>query len=192
MTQTPLGPPVQMVEPFDARAVHALVQRCFEPLRGRIDPPSSAERLDEMTIRAHAAAGELWAMLDTGRPVGCIFLSRMPDSLYIAKLAVDGAFRGRGLARMLIDRAVDRAEMLGLPRLIAQSRVELTEVHAMFEALGFRRIGTTSHPGYERPTSITFARELASRRAPRPLDGPGAVSKGPSKGAPKGVPRGAG
>lgn len=40
-----------------------------------------------------------------------------PGSLYIAGLAVDPEWRGRGLGRLLMARARERAEALGLPRI---------------------------------------------------------------------------
>jgi hypothetical protein len=48
---------------------------------------------------------------------------------------------------------------LGLDHLELQTRVELTENHATFRAMGFVETGRTAHPGYDR-TSITFRRAL--------------------------------
>jgi hypothetical protein len=41
-----------------------------------------------------------------------------------------------------------------------QTRVELEENHAAFRAMGFAEAGRTAHPGYDRPTSITFRKDL--------------------------------
>jgi hypothetical protein len=60
---------------------------------------------------------------------------------------------------MLVE-ADDYARQLGRVGLELQARVELTENHAAFERLGFVRTGTWSHPGYDRPTSITFRRDF--------------------------------
>ena len=51
--------------------------------------------------------------------------------------------------------AETRARALGLPVLELQTRVELTENHAAFRALGFAQTGATAHPGFDRPTSLT-------------------------------------
>ena len=52
------------------------------------------------------------------------------------------------------------AVALHLPVLELQTRVELTENHATFRALGFVEVARTAHPGYDRPTSITFRRPV--------------------------------
>ena len=67
---------------------------------------------------------------------------------------------GQGLARRLIEHAALRARSLGLPALELQSRVELTENHAAFQAMGFHEVGRTAHDGYAAPTSITFRRSV--------------------------------
>jgi hypothetical protein len=43
---------------------------------------------------------------------------------------------------------------------VTAARVELTETHATFRALGFTETGRTAHPGFDRPTSITFRRPV--------------------------------
>jgi GNAT superfamily N-acetyltransferase len=97
---------------------------------------------------------------ELGVPLACMVLTPMPARLYIGKLAVAAGHRRKGLARQLLDHAADRAKALGLPLLEMQSRVELTGNHAAFAAMGFVRTGTTAHPGYDRPTSVTFQRPL--------------------------------
>ena len=69
-------------------------------------------------------------------------------------------FRGQGLARRLIDVAEARAREMGLPALELQSRVELVENQEAFQAMGFQEVGRTAHPGYDRPTSITYRRAV--------------------------------
>jgi predicted GNAT superfamily acetyltransferase len=93
-------------------------------------------------------------------PVACVFLTPRPQALYVGKLAVAATERGRGHARALVTLAEARARSLGLPMLELQTRVELTENHATFRALGFVETGRTAHAGYDRPTSITFRRPV--------------------------------
>lgn len=93
-------------------------------------------------------------------PVACVILSMQGGALYLSKLAVAQSHRGKGLARILVARAEQRATELGAPALELQTRVELTENHALFIALGFRKINETAHPGYDRPTSIRMRKML--------------------------------
>lgn len=150
--------PYRATAPFDSRAVLALIQDSFADMDGRIDPPSSMHRLTPQDIERQAAEGEVWVIGQP--PVACVFLTAKPQALYIGKLAVAKGHRGQGLARALIDRAESRARALGLPALDLQTRVELTENHATFRALGFTEIDRTAHEGYDRPTSITFRRPV--------------------------------
>ena len=134
----------------------ALIREAFADMDGRIDPPSSMHRLTEAEIALQASEGEVWVI---GREA-CVFFTRKPQALYIGKLAVRRAARRQGYARALIATAESRARGLGLPALELQARVELTENHATFRALGFTQVGATAHPGYDRPTSLTFKRAL--------------------------------
>jgi GNAT superfamily N-acetyltransferase len=138
----------------------ALLTRTFAYMEGRIDPPSSLTRMTLDDMRHDAARNELWVIPG---PLACVILTAHPDHLYIGKLAVDATARGQGLSRMLIDHAEQRAKALGLPQLRLQTRVELTENHAAFQRMGFVQIGSTAHEGYDRPTSLTFARELPAK-----------------------------
>jgi len=144
----------------------ALIHTAFAPMRGRIDPPSSAERLDIAAIRTQAKDGEVWA-IDTP-PEACIFLTPQVGArggarggaLYLAKLAVDPARRGGGLAKRLLSLAQARAHALGLGRLTLKARIELVENHAFFRHAGFQQVGSNSHPGFDRPTTLLFAKEV--------------------------------
>lgn len=151
--------PYRCRAPFDWPALLRLIQSEFAFMEGRIDPPSSMLSLTPEAIAAQAEAGEVWAI--GSPPQACVFLTPKPDALYVGKLAVAARQRRRGHARALLATAEDRARALGLPALELQTRVELTENQAAFEALGFVEVGRTAHAGYDRPTSITYRRPVA-------------------------------
>jgi GNAT superfamily N-acetyltransferase len=144
----------------DWTALHTLLARCFGPMEGRIDPPSSFLAMTPDTLRAKAADEVLILALDGPILVGCAFCAPKGDALYLGKLAVAPEHRGRGLLRRMLAEAEVVARARGLSALTLQTRVELTENHATFAALGFRRTGTEAHPGYDRPTSLVFRREV--------------------------------
>jgi len=145
----------------DMAAVLRLVQDSFAFMQGRIDPPSSATRLTAAGIARQAAEGEVWVLDDLGVPVACLFLTPKTDCLYLGKLAVDARFRRQGLAQALVRHAESRAKLLVLAVLELQTRVELTENHAAFRAMGFAETGRTAHEGFDRPTTITFRKPVA-------------------------------
>jgi GNAT superfamily N-acetyltransferase len=144
----------------DHAALLALLREAFAYMAGRIDPPSSLARMTGEDIARKAATEDLFLARDGARPVACLF-GRAAGGVYaIGKMAVAGDRRGTGLARALVAAAENRARVLGLPALELQSRVELTENHAIFAALGFTETGQTAHPGHRRPTSVTFRRPV--------------------------------
>lgn len=140
--------------------VLALLRTTYAYMEGRIDPPSSMHRLTLGLVAEQADRAEVWAIEDEGRVVACVFLTPKSKALSLGKLAVAVSHRGRGLARRLVDLAATRARQLGLKSVELQSRVELTENHSVFSAMGFRVAGETAHPGYDHPTSLTFVKPI--------------------------------
>jgi len=148
----------RMTATEDFARVLALIQTTFAFMEGRINPPSSAGRLTADDLARAAQTGEVWAIEDPGRLIACVVLTPKPDHLYLGKLAVDPAFRRQGLAAQLVRCAAQRTLALGLPELRLETRVELTENHAAFRAMGFTETARSAHPGFDRPTSLTFSR----------------------------------
>jgi len=150
--------PYQARDPFDWPGLLALIHAAFAGMEGRIDPPSSLHRLTPQAIAQQARTGEIWVIGTP--PVACMFLTPQPDALYVGKLAVHPAQQGQGHARRLLDLAATRAKALGFAELELQTRVELLENHVVFQRLGFRQVAATAHPGFDRPTSLTFRRAV--------------------------------
>ena len=151
--------PVRLPPEADFGPVLRLIRAAFAGMEGRIDPPSSMHGLSEAALAAMARAGEVWVI---GVPVvACVVLTPQAGHLYLGKLAVAEGWRGRGLARVLVDLACARAAEWGLPAVQLQTRVELVENHAVFAALGFVEVARTAHAGYDRPTSVTFRKDVA-------------------------------
>ena len=148
---------LRVAESADFEAVLELVKREFSYMDGVVDPPSSVHRL---TIDDLASGpGETWVIGDP--PVACVLMTLKSDVLYVGKLAVLASERGNGLARTLLDHAETRARELGISWIELQTRIELEKNHATFAALGFVETERTAHPGYTRPTSITFRRAVS-------------------------------
>ncbi len=140
----------------DWQGVLDLIHAAFAYMEGRIDPSSSAHRLTVDAIRAQSEDGIV--LLAEAGPLltGCVFLTRCPDAMYLGKLAVDTARQGQGIGRQLFEAAAEAARAEGYREIELQARVELTENHAAFAAMGFRETGRTAHEGYDRPTSVTM------------------------------------
>lgn len=150
----------QIHNPYDFDALHALLVDSFAYMDGRIDPPSSLHYMRPETLAHESRTKEIWVIEQDAKPVACMILTPQAGTLYLGKLTVSARCRGQGFARRLIQQASTRARQLGLPSITLQTRIELTENHAIFLALGFHKAGFTSHDGFDKPTSITFVRPL--------------------------------
>ena len=140
----------------DLPAILTLIRDSFAYMDSVIDPPSSMHRMTLDSLRATADTCEIWTL---GRQA-CVILTPKQDTLYVGKLCVAPPARGQGLAREMITHAATRAKALDLPSLTLEVRVELTDNHATFKAMGFTEVARTAHHGYARPTSITFQKKL--------------------------------
>jgi len=85
-----------------------------------------------------------------------MFCRAQPDCIYVGKVAVAPELQGQGVGRKLFAKAFQLANEAGLSELELETRVELKENYIAFSKLGFKQIGTTSHLGYDRPTSIVM------------------------------------
>ena len=116
----------------DAKAINALIN-------------SYAER-DRMLFRSLADIYEnlqtfIVAELDNNI-VGCCALEVIwADLAEIKSLAIDEAYKGKGIGRMLVDAAVEQAVKLGVPRVFA-----LTLEPAFFEKSGFEIVEKEALP----------------------------------------------
>lgn len=142
----------------DWHVLHEMLVDCFAFMEDRIDPPSSLNRMTPDTLCQKAAAETLVLVRSDGLIVACGFLKVEDSAVYLGKLAVLESFRGQGILRRIVEiaEAVARNNGKGLLRL--QTRVELTENQMKFEAIGFTKTAESSHPGFERPTSIEMTR----------------------------------
>lgn len=144
----------------DWEGLHALLVRAFAYMEGRIDPPSSLNRMTMDTLREKASAETLLLARDGETLVGCGYLRDDGATLYLGKFAVDQAYRRRGVLRAMFDLAEEIARKEGKTALELQTRIELVENHATFAALGFVKSGEEAHAGYNRPTSIWMRKAL--------------------------------
>ncbi len=147
--------PTLATDPYDWPALLALISRAFASMEGRIDPPSSLNRL---TPQGLALSGEVWVL---GQPaVACMVLKPVDGALYLGKLAVEPALQGRGLGRQMVARAEERAREMRFDRLELETRVELSENHRFYLSLGFTEVSRSAHPGFDRPTSVRYAKRV--------------------------------
>ena len=75
-----------------------------------------------------------------GSPAGCLGLMPFADTeMELKKFFVDPAFRGKGVGRALIDRALSEARDMGCGTVVLQTAVYLESAIRVYEAAGFAR-----------------------------------------------------
>lgn len=80
--------------------------------------------------------------------------SSIPDEtqageLYLDSLAVDSAYRGRGIASLLLRASIDKSRALGLPSTGLLVDVGNPKAEALYNKVGFRYAGTNSWGGHD-------------------------------------------
>lgn len=80
--------------------------------------------------------------------------SAIPDEtqageLYLDSLAVDPAYRGRGIASLLLRASIDKSRALGLPATGLLVDVGNPRAEALYNKVGFRYAGTNSWGGHD-------------------------------------------
>lgn len=151
---------VTVAREADWAALLALIHAAFGAMAGRIDPPSSAMALTPATLAEKAARETLLLAHLDGALAGCAFVAETGDAACLSKLAVAPVLQRRGVGRALVAAAEAEARARGLRRLRLETRIELLETQAAFAAMGFEQVGTTAHPGYARPTSVTLEKAV--------------------------------
>jgi tRNA threonylcarbamoyladenosine biosynthesis protein TsaE len=111
-----------------------------------LTPPSGALSETADTVRADfAAGGGLLLRDDDGRLVGTCRVRPLGPAWVIRRCAVDPAYRGKGLGRLLVDEACAWAVDEGALRVHVGVRDALPGNRAFWERLGF---GVLTHHGF--------------------------------------------
>jgi len=141
-------------------ALSELLREAFKYMDGRIDPPSSLGAMGIADFIQKAQDQTLIVAQINNQLIGCAFAAIRDDCVYLSKVAVHQAYRRQGVTRSLFEAADELARQIGKACLELQMRIELTENHQAFGALGFTKVAETAHPGYSRTTSITMRRTV--------------------------------
>jgi predicted N-acetyltransferase YhbS len=144
----------------DLPTLLTLIHQAFEEYRGRLDPPSGAHAETLETLRrALDTGGALLAWVDD-QPIGCVFYHRERDHVYLGRLSVLEAFRGKGVGGALTDGVERRARTMGATRVEIGVRTALPALRDYYERRGYRVVRHEAHPGYAAPTFVVMHKEL--------------------------------
>ena len=135
---------VRRVGPESAAVVHHVVHEAFSE-RPPLDPPADALLETEESLRTALAMQGGFVALSDGEPVGALLMAPVGSVLFLRRFGVLPAAQGTGVARALIDAAVEAAHSLGAYSLRVLAREELPRTIGFWEGNGFsRRVGQPS------------------------------------------------
>ena len=122
--------------PEAAADVHALTQAAFAEYAA-LTPPSGAVSETEDVVRAQLAARPGAMAYVDGAPAGCLRTQVQEGRLHVRRVAVDAAYRGRGVCAALVRHAEDAARAEGRTELRLGVRDQLPGNLALFRHLGY-------------------------------------------------------
>lgn len=157
---------IRRVGPEGARALQQVVRPAFEA-RPLLDPPAAAlsETEDELA-KLLAPFGGLIARF-RGEDVGALVLDPVDNTMYLRRFGVSPQAQGHGIARALIDAAVDASD--GFDDLTVVAREELPRTIQFWERQGFREIRRSSPNVELRRPLRTFVYDVPDAEAMREL-----------------------
>ncbi|MCI0573069.1 MAG: GNAT family N-acetyltransferase [Myxococcaceae bacterium] len=153
MGPTPQRPPLRDAPPVAAFRVRPARRGDGDGLSAllrELGYPNAADTQTVHWVVSHPEI-EVFVAVDGGdKPVGMLSFSHHPQLRLkgrigtIDELVVSVAWRGKGVGRALLQKAVDRARTLTVKRLELHAPEELGEpARGFFEKCGFRPTGTT-------------------------------------------------
>ena len=149
---------IETLRPGDLPAVAALHARCF-------DEPWRPELIGRIA-QAPGGFGLLWR--DEGEPLGFVLGRSNGNRAEVLSLGVAPAVRQRGVARALMNAAIERVSLRGLHTLYLEVAEDNDAALRLYRALGFAQVGR--RPGYYTRPEAGAVDALTLRRAIVPVE----------------------
>ena len=106
-----------------------------------LDIQHYADEIRDLEAKYGRPEGRLYLALWDGEAAGCIALRKLDEErCEMKRLYVRPAFRGRHIARRLVDQIIANARMIGYRRMLLDTLPCLEDAVRMYRKLGFRDI----------------------------------------------------
>lgn len=140
-----------------------VIREAFASLSADVDPLPSALQETAPSVEAQLAQGG-GAVAEVGRRVvgAVIWRQEEAGSLYVGRLAVPPAWRGRGIARALLAAAEEEARRRGLSGLHLGTRLALEDNLRLFQGQGFVETTMHAHEGFAAPTWVRMEKRFGA------------------------------
>ena len=132
------------------------MQEAFAEYAGVLQPPSGAHDETAGDVRrVLARGGGVLAWLEE-TAAGAARYEPRHGALYVGRVAVLPAYRGRGIASAMMRHLEDVARSLGLARMEVGVRMSLPSNLALYRRLGYELVDVQPHPrGPDRVGTLT-------------------------------------
>jgi ribosomal protein S18 acetylase RimI-like enzyme len=144
----------------DAALVHRLMWQAFGEYDGVLEPPTGALAESVADVEAAIAAGGAVLVWQGDVAVASARFQPEADHLYVGRVSVPPAYRGKGLARAVMTFLEEYGRRLGLPEARVGVRRNLPGNIALYERLGYVIVREEPHPRGPAYTSVTMAKRL--------------------------------
>ena len=111
-------------------------------------------------------AGRLLLATHAGQPAGCVCLKgHDAATCELKRLYVRPKFRGLKIGWQLVNRLVAEARLAGYERMALDSHRSMQKAHALYEAVGFKRVSAPADfPESLKPEVVFMACDLSTNR----------------------------
>lgn len=126
---------------LDRSAIESLVFRVLREYGLEPDPAGTDADLSDIEAVYAGAGGMFDVLMDgAGEVIGTVAVFRVNSrTCELRKMYLARGARGRGLGRMLLEHALQRAAVLGFRRIVLETASVLREAVALYESRGFLR-----------------------------------------------------
>jgi len=119
-----------------------LINAAFEVER----PFIGGDRIDREGTLKYLSAGQFLLLEENTQLVGCVYLEKQTDRMYLGLLSIDPAQQGKGLGRKLMTAAEEFAMNAGSVAIDLRAISPRTDIQPFYAHLGYVVTGTSPMP----------------------------------------------
>ena len=118
----------------DAKEIEELEKKCF--------PPYLALSLDTIVNDINNMRGQYHVLKENGKIIGYGGFLTLLDEAHIMDIAIDPAYRRRGLGKLMLEYLIKLAKALGLSAITLEVNEHNIAAISLYEQVGFLKCGT--------------------------------------------------
>ena len=131
-----------MAQNSDADALTKLINAAFEVER----PFIGGDRIDREGTLKYLASGQFLLLEQENVLVGCVYLEKRENRMYLGLLSIDPKQQGKRLARKLMEAAEEFAGNSGCVAMDLRTISQRNDIQPFYKHLGYAVTGTSPIP----------------------------------------------